>query len=351
MIIKIGRDRFWVKASNLERWVEILTTLPEKIPCQSKKDIAKDYLHYTVDESGRILNADEVYGLFGVEKAKNSVTIVGCNLIKENEQGFELSDGAIKLLDEYKNNGPWEKTLAEQLLKYSLRVRSIAFTLLNGGYICFNNGYMEDLSNSYINYKDTNYYIFSDKTEKVNINNILQSYTYKILGPFWIEELGILNGEQVTFQGVTKKDPSLSALSTYLKIPMILFDYLKWIIEDDDQKYILNRQKIKEDISKETYESLIVDASLSEGDLLKELIVKNSDARGFFPLETVGSLLKDRLDKDNKKSYDQWIDHYFMTGINEGKFKIIDHEQGQPRHGRGLLDKKDYQLLKLEIID
>jgi len=37
MIIKIGTDRFWVKASNIERWAEILKSLPKKIPCSSKK--------------------------------------------------------------------------------------------------------------------------------------------------------------------------------------------------------------------------------------------------------------------------------------------------------------------------
>ena len=70
MIIKIGTDRFWVKPSNIERWAEILKSLPEKTPCTSKKDIARDYLDYKVDESGRIVNADEVYGLFGVENTK-----------------------------------------------------------------------------------------------------------------------------------------------------------------------------------------------------------------------------------------------------------------------------------------
>jgi len=32
MIIKIGTDRFWVRASNIERWADILSTLPERIP-------------------------------------------------------------------------------------------------------------------------------------------------------------------------------------------------------------------------------------------------------------------------------------------------------------------------------
>lgn len=350
MIIKIGTDRFWVRASNIERWAEIISTLPEKILCKSKKDIAKYYLHYKVDEGGRIVNADEVYGVFGVEKSKNSLTIVGCNFIKENVEGYELTEGAIKLLNEYKNNGDWEKVLAEQLLRYSLRVRALALALLNGGYIYFEKGYMENFTNAYISYKNTSYYVFSSKPEEINVNNLLNTQASTVLGPFWKEELNILKDEEIRFQGINKDYPSLGSMSTYLKIPMMLFDYLNWIKEDKEGKYIFDKQKIKEDIEEQIFQSLIMDNSLNEIEVLKELILNNSDARGFFPLEIVGSLLKDKIDRDDEKNDERWIDHYFMTGINKGRFKILDHEQGQPRHGRGLLGKKDYQLIKLEIM-
>lgn len=351
MIIKIGTDRFWVRASNIERWAEVLSTLPERILCKSKKDIAKDYLYYKVDEGGRIINADEVYGLFGVEKSKTSVTIVGSNFIKENNDGYELTVGAINLLNKYKDNDAWEKTLGEQLLKYSLRVRTLALSLLNGGYLYFEKGYMENFTSAYISYQNINYHIFSSKPEDININNLINVYSSKVLGPFWKEELNIIDEEIIQIQGVNKEEPSLGSMSTYLKIPMMLFEYLNWIKEEVDGKYILDKHKIKEDISEETFNSLILDNSLDGMEVLKELIVNNSDARGFFPLEIVGSLLKDKIDSEGEKSYDQWIDHYFMSSINKGRLKIVDHEQGQPRHGRGLLGKKDYQLIKLEIVD
>lgn len=351
MIIKIGTDRFWVRASNIERWVDILSTLPEKIPCKNKKDIAKDYLYYKVDEGGRIINADEVYGLFGIERSKTSVTIVGSNFIKENDDGYELTDGAINLLNNYKDNAAWEKTLGEQLLKYSLRVRTLALALLNGGYLYFEKGYMENFTSAYINYENIDYHIFSSKPEDININNLINVYSSKVLGPFWKEELNITGEELIQIQGVNKEEPSLGSISTYLKIPMMLFEYLNWLKEEVDGKYILDKHKIKEDISEEIFNSLILDVSLDDMEVLKELIVNNSDARGFFPLEIVGSFLKDKIDSEDEKSYDQWIDHYFMSSINEGRLRIVDHEQGQPRHGRGLFGKKDYQLIKLEIID
>ena len=351
MIIKIGTDRFWVKASNIERWAEILKSLPKKIPCSSKKDIARDYLGYKVDESGRIVNADEVYGLFGAEKDKDSLTIVGCNFIKEIEDGYKLTEIAIELVERYKQNDEWEKVLARQLLKYSIRVRSIAFAMLNGGYLFFEKGYMENFAKAYIILNDKEYYVFSEKPEDININSLINDYASKILGCFWRKELDIDDTEEIVFKGVNKDYPSLGSMSTYLKIPMLLFDYLGWIIESGDRRYVLDKNKIKNDTGKEVYDSLITENDTEGVEVLKELIKEYSDIRGFFPIGIVGSILKSRIDSENPMNEEQWIDRYFITGINEGRFKIKDYEQGQPRHGRGLLSKKDYQLIKLEIND
>lgn len=351
MIIKMGTDRFWVKASNIERWVEILKSLPEKIPCSSKKDIARDYLGYKVDEKGRIVNADEVYGLFGAEKDKDSLTIVGCNFIKEIEGGYELTEGAIELVERFKHNEEWEKVLTRQLLKYSIRVRSIAFAMLNGGYLFFEKGYMENFAKAYITLNDKEYYVFSEKPEDININSLINDYASKILGCFWRKELDLDDAEEIVFKGVNKDYPSLGSMSTYLKIPMLLFDYLGWIIESGDRRYVLDKNKIKNDTGKEVYDSLITETDTEGVEVLKELIKEYSDIRGFFPIGIVGSILKSRIDSENPMNEEQWIDCYFITGINEGRFKIKDHEQGQPRHGRGLLGRKDYQLIKLEIND
>lgn len=351
MIIKIGTDRFWVKASNIERWAEILKSLPKKIPCSSKKDLARDYLGYKVDESGRIVNADEVYGLFGAEKDKDSLTIVGCNFIKEIEDGYELTEGANELVERFKHNEEWEKVLGSQLLKYSIRIRTIAYAMLNGGYLYFEKGYMENFAKAYITLNDKKFYVFSSKPDEMNINSLMKENQSKILGNFWRRELDIGDGEEIEFRGVNKDYPSLGSMSTYLKIPMLLFDYLGWIVESEDRRYILDKHKIKEDAGIDIYESLVNEADVDDIEILHKLIKEYSDARGFFPVGIVGSILKKKVDSENTMAEEQWIDHYFVTGINKGKFIIKDHEQGQPRHGRGLLGKKDYQLIKLEIRD
>ena len=349
MIIKIGIERFWVNASSIERWAEILKSLPEKIPCSSKKDIARDYLGCKVDEDGRIINADEVYGLFGMKKDKDFVIIAGCNFIREVEDGYELTEDAAELVQKFKNNGEWEKVLGRQLLKYSIRTRSIAYAMLNGGYLYFEKGYMKNFAKSYVVFNDKKFNIFSSKPDEANINNLMKENPGKILGDFWMRELGIQEGEQIEFRGINRNYPSLKSISTYLKIPMLLFDYLGWIVENEDGRYILDKHRIKDDAGIDVYESLVNETDMDDIEILNNLIKEYSDVRGFFPIGIVGSILKKKIDSKSVMSEEQWIDHYFITGINEGKFIIKAHEQGQPRHGRGLLGKKDYQLVKLEI--
>lgn len=349
MIIRIGTDRFWVKASNIERWPEILNVLPENIACKSKKGIAEDYLHYTIDSHGRIVNADEVYGLFGLERGKSSITISGCNFIKESQGGYILTSNALRLVELYRSNGPWEKVLGQQLLKYCIRVRSIAFALLNGGFLCFDSGYMENLVNSYIDFKGNKYFIFSDKPGDTNMNSLVNDFSNASLGLFWEKEIGVDEDEKFLFKGINKEYPSLGSMSTYLKIPLMLFEHLKWIIEISNKFYAFDKQQLKRDIDEETYKSLVCEDSLHEFEILKQLIKENTDARGFFPIGIVGLLLKGKIDSQNNMPDEQWIDHYFVTGISNGNFKIVEHEQGQPRHGRGLTGRKEYQLLKMKF--
>ena len=351
MIIKIGTDRFWVKASNIERWAAILKSLPEKTICSSKKDVAKEYLGYEVDQGGRIVNSDEVYGLFGFEKVNDSITIVGCNFIRKCERGYELTEGAIELVERFNRNEDWEKVLATQLLKYSIRVRTIAYAMLNGGYLLFENGYMKNLVKSFIILNDKEYYIFSNKPDETNINDLMKENQSKILGDFWRSELNIKSTDVIEFHGINKEYPSLGSMSTYLKIPMLLFNYLGWIIECENGMYALDKNKIKENAGIEVYESLVNELIEDDIEILKMIIKEYSASRGFFSIDIVGSILKTKLDSESNMKNEQWSDHFFITGINKGILKINDHEQGQPRHGRGLLGKKDYQLIKLDIRD
>jgi len=106
---------------------------------------------------------------------------------------------------------------------------------------------------------------------------------------------------------------------------------------------------MRNDISEDIFESFIITVKFDKDKVLKKLIEKHSDFRGFFPVELVGTQLKEQTDKESEMSITRWIDSFFYGGFNTNRFKLIAHEQGQPRHGRGLLDKNDFQLIKIKF--
>ena len=349
MKIRITVDRFWNDFSSIERWPEILINLPEKMESKSKYDIAKNYLSYPTDDRGRVLRSDEFYGLFGAEIKQEKIIISGCNLIQLNDEGYFLSEEALKLRVCYERDEGWEKELAKQLLKYSIRVRAVIIGILNGGGVQFPIKFLYKNREAYIELNRKRYYPLNPNTEVTNLNDFMKDFGKESLGSYWREILHISNEEYIEILGTTKDTPSLSDIGTYLKIPLTLFEYLGWFIDKGEGKYQIDKEKLKEDIGIDIYESLIIEEFLNDVDILKDLIKDYQDIRGLFPVEHVGKVLKSKIAPEINGDIGKWIDRYFLEGVEKGKFKIVDYEQGQPRHGRGLLGDKKKQLIKIEF--
>lgn len=349
MIIHLTTDFFWTDTSSIERWPEILLKLPINIESKTRVDVARDYLNYKTDEKGRIIRADEVYGLFGLEGNGSKLVISGCNLIEKSDKGYSLSEDAINLVKAYEDDNSWEIKLAEQLLKYSIRVRAIAIGLINGEGIYFEGSFLKNNNKAYILIDDEKYFILNKNSEVRNLNNLMYLFSKQALGPYWSVNLGISDTEDVEIRGLNKKKPSLKQIGSYCKMPLLLFDYLGWFVDKGDGKYQINKDKMKEDIEEDIYKSLMIDDLSNEVDILKALIKEEQDIRGLFPIELVGGKLREKINPESKESSGRWIDRYFMEGTEKGKFKIVDSEQGQPRHGRGLLGDIKKQLIKLEF--
>lgn len=349
MKIRITVDRFWNDFSSIERWPEILINLPEKMESKSKYDIAKNYLSYPTDDRGRVLESDEFYGLFGAEIKQEKIIISGCNLIQLNDEGYFLSEEALKLRVCYERDEGWEKELAKQLLKYSIRVRAVIIGILNGGGVQFPIKFLYKNREAYMELNRKRYYPLNPNTEVTNLNDFMKDFGKESLGSYWREILHISNEEYIEILGTTKDTPSLSDIGTYLKIPLTLFEYLGWFIDKGEGKYQIDKEKLKEDIGTDIYESLIIEEFLNDVDILKDLIKDYQDIRGLFPVEHVGEILKSRIAPEINGDIGKWIDRYFLEGVEKGKFKIVDYEQGQPRHGRGLLGDKKKQLIKIEF--
>jgi len=347
MIIHLTTDLFWTDTYNIERWPEVLTKLPERISSQSKVDVAKDYLNYKTDEKGRIIKADEVYGLFGLERKSNKNIIAGCNFIIKNDEGYLLSEETIIFIKAYEENSNWELLLAQQLLKYSVRVRALFIALLNGDGIIFKEGFLKNTKDAYINLKRKQYFILNPDSMQNNLNTLMAEFSSESLGYAWMDILGIEDSEEIFIKGLSKDEPSLKQIGSYFKMPLILFDHLGWFREKTENLFVLDKVKIMNEIDQQIYDSLILKDIVNDKEILQSIILEHEDARGYFPVSIVGEILKNKIDPFSTVKVDAWIDKYFISGQTNGDFKIVGGEQGQPRHGRGLLGDKEQQLIKL----
>jgi len=347
MIIHLTTDLFWTDIYNIERWPEVLTKLPHHIESQSKVDVAKDYLNYKTDEKGRIIKADEVYGLFGLERKNNKNIIAGCNFIIREGRGYLLSEETINLIKAYEANNDWELLLAQQLLKYSVRVRTLFIALLNSDGVFFKDGFLKNTKDAYINLKETKYFVLNPDNKHNNLNTLMLAFPKESLGYAWIDILGIDENEEITIKGLSKEEPSLKQVGSYFKMPLILFNHLGWFREKTEDIFVLDKTKIMNEIDRQLYNSLILNDTVDEIEILKSIIHEHEDSRGYFPVSIVGEILKNKLDPFSTMKVDTWIDKYFVSGQTNGDFKVVGNEQGQPRHGRGLLGDKEQQLIKL----
>ncbi|MCK8828261.1 hypothetical protein MWH25_11005 [Natroniella acetigena] len=349
MKIRLGRQRFWLDPWRFEIWPELLGQLPADMEAVNAKELATKYLDLEMDELGRLANNEELYGLFGVEQVKtdNSYKIRGVKFINNGQ----LVQEALDLVVAYQeaDEREWLTLLAEQVLKYSPRMRAITLVMLEDNPLEFEQGWFSSTYNrTSLKYQGELFYPFNRDHEEKNLNDLLEVLGYKALGPWWLEEIG----EPVTdleWRGSRGENPSLSGVGK-LRSPLELFLYLEWLEKYDDQTYYLNQKQFKQDLSLDLLSELTGASPVKdELELLKGLVEENIDFRGYFPVYQVGKKLHSKLDVEEEK--DKWIERFFKTKLADNQIRIIEHQSGQPRHGRGLYGKREYQLLKVEFLD
>ncbi|MFW6028742.1 MAG: hypothetical protein ACOCRO_00665 [Halanaerobiales bacterium] len=349
MKIRLGRQRFWLDAWRFEIWPELLSKLPLDMEADTAKELALKYLNVEMDEEGRLGKNEELYGLFSGHKVKNdgSYIINGVHLI-DNGSLTEVAIDLIKLFKEDEQH-QWMLLLAEQILKYSPRIRAVFIPMLEEELVFEKGWFVPFYNKTSLEYENEIYYPFSSKKEDKNLNSLLNKLGYKALGPWWLAEIDTEVDDNLTWRGLRSEEPSLSGLGQ-LRNPFEIFRSLKWIDSNDNKSYYVDIDKLKSDISPDLYKDLTGgEIEKDELDLLKELIKEYQDLRGFFSIREVGNEIYNRLNIEEDK--ERWVEKYFKTLLADNKINILDHQSGQPRHGRGLYDMRDYQLLKIEFLE
>ena len=354
--IRLSIERFWIEPGNFESWCEYLSRIPQKTEAKSMKEIAAIYLNKDVVEKDKKLDrSKELFGLLGYEYFKGTAQfeIKGLYFLERKDGYLHLTEDAQRLVAAYQNNDGWEVRLARQLLRFSPRVRVIISLLLNGSYFTTGGTSLDSIGKWKLEKEDMSYLPFASNPQKNDMNHLLEKFKVSALGSEWIEvlrEKKIELEEDWSFIGSGGKAPAITNLTAFMRSPMQLFDYLDWFYEIEDGKVILNQEKIATDIDDlDSLFSIGETESVDEFVTLKETIHLYSDNRNFFPLEPVLEQVLIKHYPTWKKGLSRFVDFYVTNGIRKGLFTVIAHESGQPRHGRGYLGKREYQLLKLDI--
>ncbi len=348
MIIELAKEYYWESPAYYQRWPELLLKFPDSMSERSKNDIAIHYGNFLKDKKGRV-HFDEFHNLFGAEASDRGFKIFGSNLIISSDKGFIKTEEANKLEEAYKKGDGWQLILLQQVLKYSLRLRSIFAALLDDGVLLFPSGFLKGYNDACLRYKNIEYFIFSTDKNKINLNNLMWSDPTTTLGKFWMKDLNIPEGEIIVITGINGLEPSLHSISTWLRNPLYLAKELNLIKETNPGKFSLNFPEIKMGLSQELLASFRDLNKLDEISFLKELIKEYQEINNYFPVSIVGKIMRQTFSPLEVIDISEWIDKYFMTGTKERKFSIVGHQQGQPRHGRGLLGNIEKQLIKLEF--
>ena len=353
--IKLAIERFWMEPGNFELWCDVLTRIPQKTEARTIKDIAKFYLDKDLYGTDKKLDrSKELFGLMGSNYSKSSgyLELKGVNFLERQDGYLQLTQEAMEVVEAYQKSGEWEKILARQLLSYSPRTRVIMHLLLNDGIIVPQGFPLAELGKWQIVYEGEIYFPFASNPARNDMNRLLLKFNTQALGPMWkvvVANNGLILDDDWQFIGSGGPEPAIHNLTAFMRCPMQLFDYLEWLTEKADGTRIINMQKITDDLNITKLFTVKHMEEQSELHWLEREIEQNADYRGLFPVEQI-------LERLMLKYYLRWdqglprfIDYYLTKGINERTFEIIENESGQPRHGRGYLGKREYQLIKLDF--
>lgn len=352
--IKLATERYWVESSNFELWPEILSCLPAEMTTHNVKQMAQQYLSKELfNIAGNPSKSREIFGLMGLlVPLRGYPEIRGINYINVNNKGMNLSSEALELLQVYRSKGAWEILLGRQLLRYSPRSRVIIYLLWQGGYLAVPGKLSNKLNRAELHYEELILYPFINKPEKNDMKGLLRDFRQEALGPYWTKELinaGVSLDEDWQFTGILEPYPSCTSLGTFMRPVFNLLIYLEWLIISSDGNYRLNFARLTDDLSGEKLFSTAPKEILSAYAWLQKLIDEQHDIRGFIVTEKAMQELQKQCFPDWDKGIERFIDYFITNGVNEGKLMILEHESGQPRHGRGYLGKREYQLLKLIV--
>ena len=360
---KVGLSKLflWTEAERIQTYPEAFVRLEERRR-YSKKQLATDVfeLVYSQHDKSRPVRGDLIRNMFGVEKVSDEkVVIRGINLLSKTEDKYYLAtDEANDIGKSYqtdKDGDRWAILLASQIARYEVRTRLVLHLLGTGGWSMVfpsSDFFAHPSSKALLIREGEIISIFANKSEA--FNHLLQEHRQVALGPWWqakIEHLGFESDDDFEFEGVKEGPPSTNDLNTNIKSGLFLMKYLGIIVPNGEGWRLSGEQAIK--IFGNAIATDFTDIELSTSErssliVLKEKALELQDHEGFV---VFSHLARDWAVQMHIPTYSAAyeLDEFMREQMYIGKIKILERNQGQPRHGRGLFGEDRSRKIKLSF--
>jgi len=360
LISKIGLNKLflWMEAERLESYPEAFAKL-KLDKCYTKDSLVEAFgLIYKDDNTSlHPVRSDFLRNFYGLEiNNTTKVSIRGINALEEIELGvYRPTAEAIDIGQAYlqRDETRWATGLAKMIARYEVRTRLFLYLLGKaGGRLAFPHG-------EFFGFRSGSAEVFFPNEKKVALfadsargfNELLQTYHWNALGPFWAEEIQ-KNGLEITldftFEGLREPSPSTNKLNSRLKSSLFLMKYLgilecqagEWIINPLQATTILG-EAIAQDFVKIEFDHSPLHQLTSWQNALQ-------DITGFVVVSDLvqrWAQSKSLPIPQAESEFDAWI----RQQIYHGRVRILAIHAGQPRLGRGLYGDENARKIRFEI--
>jgi hypothetical protein len=351
----------WSEAERIQTYPEAFANI-EELRRYTKQQLAKDVfeLVYSQHDKSRPIRGDQIRNLFGIEKVSDDkVVIRGINLLDDTDgKDYCATAEALEIGDAYQTNqdgNKWAILLAKQIARYEVRTRLILYLIGIGGWsmVFPSSEFFGQPSSKTILVRDGDQIpIFANNGEL--FNQLLQEHRHVAIGAWWekeIEQLGFDVVEEFKFEGVRDGPPSTNKLNSNIKPGLFLMKHLRVMVFQGGGWQLSGEQAVEvfgTAIASDFTDFNISSIKRSPINIMKEAAIELQDHEGFIVVSQLAREWAIQMQIPTYKAAHE-LDEFIREQMYSGRLNILDRNQGQPRHGRGLFGENHSRKIKLSF--
>ena len=185
-------------------------------------------------------------------------------------------------------------------------------------------------------------------------NQLLQEHRHVAIGAWWekeIEQLGFDVVEEFKFEGVRDGPPSTNKLNSNIKPGLFLMKHLRVMVFQGGGWQLSGEQAVEvfgTAIASDFTDFNISSIKRSPINIMKEAAIELQDHEGFIVVSQLAREWAIQMQIPTYKAAHE-LDEFIREQMYSGRLNILDRNQGQPRHGRGLFGENHSRKIKLSF--